>query len=126
LRDRGGKIAAGISVAVLALAAAFLVSNCPGNESAGRPLSARPNVLWIVWDTVRADHLDLYGYPRSTSPFLRQWSKDARVFEDALSPAGYTLPAHASMFTGLYPSEHCTSNDNARLDDSYTTIAELL
>ena len=83
-------------------------------------------MLWIVWDTVRADHLDLYGYPRSTSPFLTQWSKDARVFEDALSPAGYTLPAHASMFTGLHPSEHCTHNDNARLDDSYTTIAELL
>ena len=58
--------------------------------------------------------------------FSRQWSKDARVFEDALPPAGYTLPAHASMFTGLYPSEHCTNNDNARLDDSYTTIAELL
>ena len=48
------------------------------------------------------------------------------MFEDALSPAGYTLPAHASMFTGLYPSEHCTNNENARLDDSYTTIAELL
>jgi arylsulfatase A-like enzyme len=75
---------------------------------------------------VRADHLGLYGYSRATSPFLAQWSEDARVFEDALSPAGYTLPAHASMFTGLYPSEHCTHNDNARLDDAYVTIAEFL
>jgi len=48
------------------------------------------------------------------------------VFDDALSVAGYTLPSHASMFTGLYPSEHCTNNDNVRLDDAYTTIAELL
>ena len=129
MRDGSGNIAAGISAAGLALAAALLISGCPGSgsrEPAARPLSARPNVLWIVWDTVRADHLDLYGYPRSTSRFLTQWSKDARVFEDALSPAGYTLPAHASMFTGLLPSEHCTHNENARLDDSYTTIAELL
>jgi arylsulfatase A-like enzyme len=89
-------------------------------------LSARPNVLWIVWDTVRADHLGLHGYTRNTSPFLSEWSKDARVFENALSPAGYTLPSHASMFTGLLPSEHCANNENARLDDAYTTIAELL
>ncbi len=84
-----------------------------------------PNVLWIVWDTVRADHLSLYGYARPTTPFLSEWAKDARVFDDALSVAGYTLPSHASMFTGLYPSEHCTNNDNVRLDDAYTTIAEL-
>ena len=124
MREWGGIIAVGIGAA--GLAAALVLSGCPGSNRVARPLSARPNVLWIVWDTVRADHLDLYGSPRSTSPFLTEWSKDARVFEDALSPAGYTLPAHASMFTGLYPSEHCTHNDNARLDDSYTTIAELL
>ncbi|HEY8154639.1 MAG TPA: sulfatase [Myxococcota bacterium] len=127
MRARSGNFAEGIGAA--ALAAALLLTGCPGSDSrerAARPLSARPNVLWIVWDTVRADHLGLYGHSRPTTPFLTEWSKDARVFEDALSTAGYTLPAHASMFTGLYPSEHCTHNDNARLDDSYITIAELL
>jgi arylsulfatase A-like enzyme len=79
-----------------------------------------------VWDTVRADHLSLYGYGRATTPRLDAWAKDARVFEDVRSVAGYTLPSHASMFTGLMPSEHCTHNDHKRLDDDYTTIAELL
>jgi arylsulfatase A-like enzyme len=86
----------------------------------------RPNVLWIVWDTVRADHLGLYGYERETTPNLERWAAGARVFEDCLSTAGYTLPSHGSMFTGLLPSEHCAHNDHPRLDDRYPTIAELL
>jgi arylsulfatase A-like enzyme len=86
----------------------------------------RPNVLWIMWDTVRADHLALYGYQGGATPNLDRWAADARVFENCLSTSGYTLPSHASMFTGLLPSEHCAHNDHTLLDDSYTTIAELL
>jgi arylsulfatase A-like enzyme len=63
-------------------------------------------VLWIVWDTVRADRLGVYGYDRPTTPNLDAWSKDARVFEDCISPGSWTVPSHASMFTGLLPSEH--------------------
>jgi len=86
----------------------------------------RPNILWVVWDTARADHLGLYGYARDTTPELDRWAAGARVFENCLSTAGYTLPSHASLFTGLLPSEHCADNDHTRLDDRYTTIAELL
>lgn len=86
----------------------------------------RPNVLWIVWDTVRADHLGLHGYGRDTTPNLDRWAAGARVFEDCQSAASYTVSSHASMFTGLLPSEHCTHNDHPRLDERYTTIAELL
>jgi arylsulfatase A-like enzyme len=92
--------------------------------SCGQP--RRPNVLWIVWDTARADHLSLYGAERKTTPFLDEWARGARVFDDCLSTAGYTLPSHASMFTGLLPSEHCADNHTKRLDDRYTTIAEVL
>ncbi len=87
---------------------------------------APPNILWVVWDTVRADHLSLYGYERETTPRLDAWAAGARVFDDVRSVASYTLPSHASMFTGLLPSEHCTHNDHKRLDDRYTTLAELL
>jgi arylsulfatase A-like enzyme len=80
----------------------------------------------VVWDTVRADRMSLYGHDRPTTPHLDRWATEARVFENCLSVAGYTLPSHASMFTGLYPSEHCTHNGNKWLDDSYTTLAELL
>jgi len=83
-------------------------------------------VLWIVWDTVRADHMSLYGYDKPTTPNLDRWAADARVFENCLSTAGYTLPSHASMFTGLLPSEHCTNNDHPQLSDRYVTIAEIM
>lgn len=107
--------------AVLALLLG-LAACSPDRHDPTRP----PNVLWVVWDTVRADHLSLYGYERPTTPFLSKWAKDARVFDDALSVAGYTLPSHASMFTGLLPSEHCVNTQHPWLDEGFTTLAEVL
>jgi len=106
-----------------ALAVLFVVVAALGCGGQGE---VRPNVLWIVWDTARADHLGLYGSDRDTTPFLDEWAKNARVFENCLSTAGYTLPSHAAMFTGLLPSENCANNGNKSLGDQYTTIAELL
>jgi arylsulfatase A-like enzyme len=94
--------------------------------SCNQPEDPRPNVLWIVWDTVRADHLSLHGHERETTPFLDEWSREARVYDNCLSTAGYTMPSHAAMFTGLMPSETCADNARKTLDDRYTTIAELL
>ena len=84
-----------------------------------------PNVVWVVWDTVRADHLSLYGYDKLTTPRLERWARDARVFDDCLSTASSTVPSHASMFTGLLPSEHGVNNRHRHLDDHHETIAEL-
>lgn len=109
-----------IGLGSIVLASASICSSCTAQQH------HKPNVLWIVWDTVRADHLGSYGYEQDTTPFLDQWAKDARVFENCLSTAGYTLPSHASMFTGLLPSEHCAHNGTRRLADDYVTIAELL
>jgi arylsulfatase A-like enzyme len=89
------------------------------------PSRPAPNVLWIVWDTVRADHLGLYGYPRPTTPNLEAWAEDARVFEDCLAVANSTVPSHAAMFTGLLPSEHGANDANPWLDESHQTLAEL-
>ncbi len=89
-------------------------------DAAGKP----PNVLFIVWDTVRADHLSLYGYERPTTPHLDRLSASAMVFEQAHSPGIWTLPAHASMFTGLPPE---TTGANERwlwLDSPHITMAE--
>jgi arylsulfatase A-like enzyme len=66
----------------------------------------RPNVLFIVLDTVRADHLSLYGYSRRTSPSLEAFAEQATTFSFAHSTAPFTLSSHASMFTGQLPSEH--------------------
>ena len=69
--------------------------------------SGAPQVVaLIVLDTVRADHLDVYGYATETMPKLRDWSKGATVYESARSPSSWTLPAHASLFTGQLPRTH--------------------
>jgi len=86
----------------------------------------RPNVLWIVWDTVRADRMSLYGHSVATTPKLEAWAKHARVFDDVVSTASTTTPSHAGMFTGLLPTQHDTHNAHPWLEDGHTTLAELL
>jgi len=69
-----------------------------------------PNVLLIVLDTLRADHLGVYRYPRPTSPFLDGFSENSYVFERAVSASSWTLPSHATLFTGLFPRSHGTQS----------------
>src|SRR5207302_9840101 len=68
--------------------------------------SSHPNIILITLDTVRRDHLSLYGYGRTTSPRLDAFAKNAWLFRDAYSTCDMTSCAHASIFTGKYPSEH--------------------
>jgi len=83
------------------------------------------NVLFVVMDTVRADHLTPYGYDRPTTPGLAEFATEATVFEEAVAPAPWTLPVHASLFTGLYPSQHGADQENPYLEGA-TTLAETL
>jgi arylsulfatase A-like enzyme len=84
-----------------------------------------PNVLILILDTVRARSLSLYGYNRPTTPNLARFAQRAIRFDRALAPAPWTLPSHASMFTGREPFELSTGWLTP-LDDSYTTLAEYL
>jgi arylsulfatase A-like enzyme len=88
--------------------------------------SAMPNILWIVMDTVRADTLSCYGYHQSTTPCIDKIALEGVVFDNAFSTAPWTMPSHASMFTGMYPSKHQTTNNHQFLSSRFTTIAELL
>ncbi len=63
-------------------------------------------VLLIVVDTLRADHLGVYGYDRPTSPHLDAWAEGGAVFEHAFSTSPWTLPSVGTMFTGQLPSRH--------------------
>jgi arylsulfatase A-like enzyme len=74
--------------------------------SGGCGSSRGTNVLIVAIDTLRADHLGCYGYPRPTSPRIDALSREAVVFRTAVSQSPWTLPAFASMFTGLTPSRH--------------------
>jgi arylsulfatase A-like enzyme len=83
------------------------------------------NVLFVVLDTVRKDHLTPYGYNRGTTPGLESFAAEATVFEQAVAPAPWTLPVHASLFTGMYPSQHGADQENPYLDGA-TTLAQTL
>jgi arylsulfatase A-like enzyme len=101
-------------------------SGAGGSQPASGPGggSRSPNVIMIVWDTVRADHLSLYDYPRPTTPFLERLAAKAVVFDRAYASAPWTIPSHASFFTGLYPSEHHCSYTQLRLSGEFKTLAE--
>lgn len=106
--------------------------------ASARPIPRRngataPNILVIVLDTVRADHLGMYGYPEGTTPKLDAWAAGARVWENAWTDAPWTLPAHASMFTGKSQREHgarSVGRDDPRkgapLAERNVTLAERL
>ncbi len=83
----------------------------------------QPNVLLIVLDTARADRMSAYGYARPTTPFLEQLAREGTLFTHALATSSWTLPSHASLFTGLYPFEHGATAE--RLDGSHPTLAEV-
>ena len=85
-----------------------------------------PNVLFIVWDTTRADRLSLYGYPKPTTPHLDRWAQKGVVFDRAISPAMWTPPSHSSMFTGAAPTHHGVEASHKWLDAHFTTLAEWL
>jgi arylsulfatase A-like enzyme len=74
-------------------------------EGRPTPPAGAPNVLVIVLDTVRADHVSLYGYPRPTTPNLQRLAGRGIRFDRARAAAPWTLASHASMFTGQWPHE---------------------
>lgn len=111
-----------MSRVALIVLTAWVVASCAGPTPPQRP----PNVLWILWDTVRADRLSLYGHGSPTTPFLDDWTRQARVFDDCVSPGTITSTSHASLFTGLLPSEHGSDNRRTRLHPRLRTLPEIL
>ncbi len=112
----------------LAATALVAVSATAGGRSSAAIRPARddaPNVVLIVLDTARADSLSPYGSDRDVTPNLAKLAERGVLFRHARSTASWTLPAHASLFTGRWPSE--LSVDVGRpLDATYPTLAEEL
>jgi arylsulfatase A-like enzyme len=92
----------------------------------------RPNILLIVLDTQRADRLSCYWSEAErarqlpTSPNLDRLAAESTLFERAIAPAQWTIPSHASLFTGEYPSTHQTVQADLELSPALPTLAELL
>jgi arylsulfatase A-like enzyme len=93
-----------------------LTASLPPPPSGGR------NLLLIVWDTVRAANLSTYGYGRQTTPNLERWAERGVRFEHAFATSSWTLPSHASLFTGRWPHE-LSAGWKSPLDATHPTLA---
>jgi arylsulfatase A-like enzyme len=84
------------------------------------------NVLMIIIDALRADHLGCYGYSRNTSPTIDRLGSEGAIFLNAIAQWPSSSPSHASIFTSTYPHTHQCFPNGAKLDTNLVTIAELL
>lgn len=106
--------------AAFALLFAVVLTAC---DSARR---APPNVLLLVVDTLRADHTSLHGYERDTTPNLAAFAERALVYDAARATSSWTKPSVASLMTGLSTTRHGVEQDDGKLPEAATTLAELL
>ena len=86
----------------------------------------RPNIIIYLIDTLRADHLGVYGYHRPTSPNIDRFAADGVLFADAQAQSSWTRPAVVSLLTGLLPRSHGVRGRTDVLPDSIVTLAEML
>ncbi len=122
----------GAAGAALGLGLLLALSSCrqgnrptPPAADVTRP-SQKPNIILLTVDTLRADHMALYGYARDTMPAIGRFARTAVVFDNAVVPRGSTRPSYASMLTGLYPFHHGVRSNATVLHNDLTTLSETL
>ena len=91
-----------------------------------QPVLERPDVMMFLADTFRADNLQAYGGHKNVAPYLDGFARDSMRFLRAWSPASWTLPAHASLFSGVYPLQHEALERSFALGKDVVTLAEQL
>jgi len=107
----------------LAIASVFIaILGC----SAEKKPDVRPNLILISIDTLRADHLGCYDYPRPTSPAIDQLASEGVVFKNVMATSPWTLPSHGSILTGMYPSRLGLNSYESKLPSTVTTLSMLL
>ncbi|HED66626.1 MAG TPA: tetratricopeptide repeat protein [Planctomycetes bacterium] len=126
----GVRIISKMKCFTLAAALLFCAVSCGGDgsfEAHENERKGRPNLLLITIDTVRADHLGAYGATEADTPVIDSLAAEGTLFEEAYSPAPMTLPAHATLLTGLLPPQHgARVNGVHKLDGDLVTLAERL
>jgi arylsulfatase A-like enzyme/Tfp pilus assembly protein PilF len=123
----------GICVAVMVLAIIFFLVLRPKEKPAKKFAALlaeqgieKPNIVLITLDTTRADRLACYGYPGVKTPHLDSLARQGILFEQCTTSSPLTLPSHASIMTGLYPTFHGVRvNGNTALSGKHLTLAEL-
>lgn len=113
------------SLARLALASSLVcgITACDRGADSG---GSRPNLILISIDSLRADHLGCYDYPKDTSPVLDRLAREGARFDHVIAETSWTLPTHASMLTGISSAVHQVQTDGKSLAPGFTTLAEVL
>lgn len=120
---------AAVCTAMLCLVTFGLVlgeDHAHANGTTRRAAENRPNIVLVMVDTLRADHLDLYGYDEETAPHITEFSNESVTFRNAFAQASWTRPSVATILTGRYPSSHQTTTKPDALPDEVETLAEVL
>ncbi len=128
LRAWGSPVVAGAMVALLAVVAVFAggpAVAATGGERAAPPPDAG-NVLFVIVDTLRADHLPDFGYEAIETPNLSAFAQDAVRFDQAFANASWTRPSFATYLTGRFPSNHGVMAKSDQLPEELTTLPEAL
>lgn len=122
LTDKNSHLSAAMLAALIALTC---LPACGGDDAQADGGPARPNVILLSLDTLRADHLGCFGYGRPTSPEIDRFAASATRYTRAFASAPWTLPSHASMFTGKHPFEHGarTFESSEKVDDNAGPLA---
>ncbi len=125
----GGRLASRAAVLALCLLSVGVGLFLPWRPASvgAAPGGQRPNLLLLVWDTLRADRTQPYGYERETTPHLARLAAESVVFEDVRSVSCFTFTSHLSMLTGVHPSTHGARLLSMRYDPRRaTSIADTL
>jgi arylsulfatase A-like enzyme len=104
---------------LISILSVLVLSSCGGKKE-------RPHILLITVDTLRRDHLGVYGYFRDTSPFIDRLAKKGLMFRHAVVPQPLTSPSHASILTSLHPLSHGLTMNGMPLHKNVQTLAEVL
>lgn len=116
---RAGTATRAVANAVVTVGLALLVPGCGTGDR------APDRVVLVTVDTLRADHLGCYGYPRDTAPFVCELAAAGRMFTNALASGSHTAPTHASLLTSLQPVQHGVKENGQSLDPAVLTMAEI-
>jgi arylsulfatase A-like enzyme len=114
-------------LACTSLALALIAFGCRANQTAVPEPEPPKNILIVMVDTLRADHMSLYGYERATTPFIDKFAADAVVFEHARSQANCTFPSVNSLLTSRYPGIFIRQEEGQLgIPEDTPSIAEIL
>lgn len=109
----------------VAFYSAFRTLHTPRSLASASPAKNSPNIVLITMDTVRADHLPVYGYDRPTTPNIDRFAAQGVLFENAIAATSWTLPSLASIFTGLLPHQS-GANSFRVMNPGWATIGSVL